>query len=113
MIAAGTYQIHVLTEMLSMEEKMRLERLFQSVDVGGDGTLNPMEIRALFSRLGHPAHEWEIKSVMRQIDTDKNGFISWDEFASNYMALINFIKSKIGPTRVKAKIERERESQVC
>mmetsp|Transcript_52277 Transcript_52277/g.111090 ORF Transcript_52277/g.111090 Transcript_52277/m.111090 type:complete len:241 (-) Transcript_52277:405-1127(-) len=61
------------------EEQMRMpeEDLFSEIDKDGDGKLNDTEVTAYFDEKwkGNIPHElWEKE------DTDKDGFISWEEF---------------------------------
>ncbi|GAB4842723.1 hypothetical protein Ancab_012698 [Ancistrocladus abbreviatus] len=54
---------------------------FKLIDRDGDGKITKCELEALFSRLGaSPPSEEETAAIMREIDIDGDGCISFEEF---------------------------------
>ncbi|XP_076958044.1 putative calcium-binding protein CML23 [Bidens hawaiensis] len=56
------------------------EKVFHKFDVNGDGKISISELGSILSALGSATPEDELKVVMNEIDTDKDGFIDLQEF---------------------------------
>ncbi|PIN19295.1 hypothetical protein CDL12_08025 [Handroanthus impetiginosus] len=56
------------------------ERLFKRFDANGDGKISATELGDALQTLGCVTPE-EIKRMMVEIDTDGDGYISYEEFA--------------------------------
>jgi len=66
------------------------ERIFKRFDENGDGQISATELGETLQALGSVTPE-EVKYMMDEIDTDKDGFISFQEFtefAKAYRGLI-------------------------
>ncbi|KAH6803651.1 Calcium-binding EF-hand family protein [Perilla frutescens var. frutescens] len=57
------------------------ERLFKHFDANGDGKISASELGDALKTLGGVTPE-EIKNMMEEIDSDGDGYISYDEFTS-------------------------------
>lgn len=55
------------------------ERIFQHFDANGDGKVSAAELGDALKKLGSVTPD-DVKSMMAQIDTDGDGFISHQEF---------------------------------
>ncbi|XP_073047328.1 polcalcin Ole e 3-like [Primulina eburnea] len=55
------------------------ERIFKGFDANGDGKVSSSELGDVLKTLGSVTNE-EILRMMSEIDTDGDGFISFDEF---------------------------------
>lgn len=55
------------------------ERIFKRFDANGDGQISATELGETLQTLGSVTPE-EVKYMMDEIDTDKDGFISFQEF---------------------------------
>ncbi|XP_076906320.1 putative calcium-binding protein CML23 [Bidens hawaiensis] len=56
------------------------EKVFHKFDVNGDGKISISELGSILGALGSATPEDELKVVMNEIDTDKDGFIDLEEF---------------------------------
>lgn len=56
------------------------EKVFRKFDANGDGKISISELGSILGALGSVTPEAELKVVMSEIDTDKDGFIDLDEF---------------------------------
>ncbi|XP_055802736.1 polcalcin Nic t 2 [Solanum dulcamara] len=72
------------------------ERIFKRFDENGDGQISSTELGETLQALGSVTPE-EVKYMMDEIDTDKDGFISFQEFT-------DFAKANRGLIRDVAKI---------
>lgn len=59
--------------------KAEHERIFKSFDANGDGKISSAELGDALKTLGSVTSE-EVKRMMAEIDTDGDGFISFQEF---------------------------------
>ncbi|OWM64391.1 polcalcin Syr v 3-like [Punica granatum] len=67
------------------------ERIFKRFDANGDGKISSSELGETLKTLGSVTDD-EIKRMMAEIDTDGDGFISFDEFAAFALANPGIIK---------------------
>ncbi|KAG8384166.1 hypothetical protein BUALT_Bualt04G0089900 [Buddleja alternifolia] len=72
------------------------ERIFKRFDANGDGKISATELGDALKMLGCVTAE-EIKHMMDEIDTDKDGYISFQEF-------MEFARANRGLVRDVAKI---------
>ncbi|TMW93070.1 polcalcin Nic t 2 [Solanum lycopersicum] len=72
------------------------ERIFKRFDENGDGQISATELGETLQALGSVTPE-EVKYMMDEIDTNKDGFISFQEFTE-------FAKANRGLIRDVAKI---------
>ncbi|KAJ7964506.1 Calcium binding protein [Quillaja saponaria] len=61
------------------QDKAERERIFKRFDANGDGKISAAELGEALKTLGSVTGE-EVKRMMAEIDTDGDGFISFDEF---------------------------------
>ncbi|KAK7812198.1 polcalcin Ole e 3 [Quercus suber] len=61
--------------------KAEHERIFKSFDANGDGKISSAELGDALKTLGSVTAE-EVKRMMTEIDTDGDGFISFQEFTA-------------------------------
>ncbi|KAK6162477.1 hypothetical protein DH2020_002318 [Rehmannia glutinosa] len=66
----------------AMEMSTQLKQVFKLIDTNGDGKLSPSELKQLLLSLGHEkksaAKEAEV--MVREMDSDGDGFVDLDEF---------------------------------
>jgi Ca2+-binding EF-hand superfamily protein len=62
-----------------------LAALFSEFDKNGDGNLGPDEVAAMMRQIGHGSNA-EVKKLLANMDDDRSGFISPDEFAASIAA---------------------------
>ncbi|KAK9700247.1 hypothetical protein RND81_08G226500 [Saponaria officinalis] len=55
------------------------EKIFKRFDMNGDGKISSSELGEALKALGSVTPE-EVTRMMDEIDTDGDGFISWEEF---------------------------------
>ncbi|CAL0317687.1 unnamed protein product [Lupinus luteus] len=72
------------------------ERIFKHFDANGDGQISSLELGDALKALGSVTVE-EVKKMMDEIDTDGDGFISYEEFTE-------FARANRGLVRDVAKI---------
>lgn len=72
------------------------ERIFRRCDTNGDGKVSATELGEALKALGSVSAE-EVKRMMGELDTDGDGFISFEEFTA-------FAKANKGLIRDVAKI---------
>lgn len=56
-----------------------LERIFKKFDINGDGKISSSELGEALKLLGSVSPE-EVQRMMAEIDTDGDGFISYQEY---------------------------------
>ncbi|CAA7048617.1 unnamed protein product, partial [Microthlaspi erraticum] len=76
--------------------KAEHERIFKKFDANGDGKISAAELGDALKNLGSVTHE-DIKRMMAEIDTDGDGYISYQEF-------IDFASANSGLMKDVAKI---------
>lgn len=62
--------------------KARVAAIFKSFDVDDNNSIDASNIKNAFTKLGKSISDDEIKVIMAQHDTDKDGVISLTEFES-------------------------------
>ncbi|KAL4341861.1 hypothetical protein GQ457_08G014890 [Hibiscus cannabinus] len=61
------------------EEKANIDRIFKRFDTNEDGKISASELGVALQTLGCVTEE-EVKSMMSEIDTDGDGYISYAEY---------------------------------
>lgn len=69
------------------KEKADRERIFKHFDTNGDGKISADELGDALKALGCVSTE-EVKFMMEEIDTDSDGFISYEEYISFALAFL-------------------------
>ncbi|XP_069107104.1 calmodulin-like [Argopecten irradians] len=65
-------------------EKQHIMNSFKMFDKNGDGYITANELRAILSAAGGECLEEEVKDLMREADVNKDGKISYEEFANMF-----------------------------
>ncbi|CAN0913737.1 Polcalcin Aln g 4 [Linum grandiflorum] len=73
------------------QEQADRERIFKRFDLNGDGKISATELGDCLKTLGSVTPE-EVKRMMDEIDTDGDGFISYQEFTDFALANRGLIK---------------------
>lgn len=73
--------VFISSQVLNHEDTKDLRELFKSMDENGDGKLSAEEMKKGFSQLSDVLDPDEyIEKIMKEVDTDGNGFIDYNEF---------------------------------
>lgn len=64
----------------SEEELSEFQEAFNMFDKDGDGTITVLELGTVMRSLGRKTTEKEVKDMIKEVDTDGNGEIDFDEF---------------------------------
>ncbi|KAK9049593.1 hypothetical protein SSX86_016311 [Deinandra increscens subsp. villosa] len=67
------------------EEKAERDRIFGAFDANKDGKISSAELGESLKKLGSVSAE-EVQTMMEELDTDGDGFISYEEFTDFYNA---------------------------
>ncbi|CAK8538128.1 unnamed protein product [Lathyrus sativus] len=67
------------------------ERIFKGFDANGDGQISSSELGEALKALGSVTED-EVKRMMEEIDTDGDGFISYEEFKKFAIANRGLVK---------------------
>ncbi|KAI7733528.1 hypothetical protein M8C21_005108 [Ambrosia artemisiifolia] len=67
------------------QDKGEIDRIFGKFDANGDGKISSSELGEALKTLGSVTPE-EVQTMMEELDTDGDGFISYEEFTSFYNA---------------------------
>ena len=67
------------------EDKEERDRIFSKFDANGDGKISSVELGESLKTLGSVTAE-EVQTMMDELDTDGDGYISYDEFTDFYNA---------------------------
>ncbi|KAL2545866.1 putative calcium-binding protein CML25 [Forsythia ovata] len=57
-----------------------LEQVFKKFDVNGDRKISASELGSIMGSLGHPATDEELEIMIKEVDSDGDGFINLQEF---------------------------------
>jgi WD40 repeat protein len=61
-----------------------ITRVFQTMDVDGDGLLSTSDIKAYFLSIGRPSTDAVIRKWIRDRDVDQDGVVSLEEYVASY-----------------------------
>lgn len=71
----------ITTQCISMQDTKLLREVFRSMDKDGDGKLSRKELIDMYSQtVGPEQAEIDVDKVMKEVDTDNNGYINYSEF---------------------------------
>ena len=69
-----------LTQNTKINEERYLKKLFNNMDRNNNGRISIHEIRYIVRNSNENISEEEIESLIKEVDTDGDGLISFDEF---------------------------------
>ena len=72
----------LVKERAENQSKDEIMAVFRTLDERGCGYLTPDELRHIMRNLGEPLEEKEIDDIIREVDSDGNGEIDFEEFCS-------------------------------
>ena len=71
----------ISAQLVSREDTRHLTETFRSLDVNGDGKLSREELLNGYRKtMGSSEAEVEVERIMREVDTDDNGYVEYSEF---------------------------------
>lgn len=71
----------IATQCVSIADTKELRKVFQAIDVNGDGKLSKEEIFTYYCKeMGEEAAEEEARRIIDAVDSDHSGFIDYTEF---------------------------------
>ena len=71
----------ITTQCISLKETRILREVFKTIDKNGDGKLSTQELIDQYSQtMGVEEATKEAERIMKEVDTDNNGFIDYSEF---------------------------------
>ena len=63
-----------------MSDADRLHAIFRQYDVDNSGTISKEEISLILKALHLPDSESDVKAIMKQMDSNRDGIIDFEEF---------------------------------
>ena len=71
----------IVTQFVSLNETRVLREVFRAIDANGDGKLSISELADQYMQtMGSEEAKREAERIMKEVDTDNNGFIDYTEF---------------------------------
>ncbi|KAL9651862.1 hypothetical protein ABK040_000209 [Willaertia magna] len=67
-------------EQLSEQQQEQIRIAFKQCDKDGNNFIDVSELREILKALGEEGTDAQAKELMKEIDSDQNGLISFDEF---------------------------------
>ena len=92
---ALAYLVHNFPQM---KEVINANKLFNQIDTNGDGKINKNDLKKGLSekaKTDHKALEKDIDQIYKNIDMDKNGYITYEEFVRAAVSKEKFITKSI------------------
>ncbi|XP_064545783.1 calmodulin-beta-like [Drosophila montana] len=71
---------------MTADQMKEFQRAFKMLDRDGEGNIQARDLGAFMRDLGKMPTDSELQSMVNQVDTDGNGTIDFEEFASAMMA---------------------------
>ncbi|KAH7516282.1 probable calcium-binding protein CML25 [Ziziphus jujuba] len=66
--------------MINQSQIAELEEVFKKFDVNGDGKISSSELGSIMGSLGQHATDDELRKMIKEVDSDGDGFIDLNEF---------------------------------
>jgi len=100
--AMGLSQTHGLSKQKTMRKKIapEVQKMWERFDMDGNGHLDYEEVKDVFNGLGIFMSEQEMKDFFHEVDADKSGTITFDEFARS------FFTSNVGGAAAMAHVKK-------
>jgi calcium-dependent protein kinase len=74
-------QTFIATQCISVHDSKTLKEVFKTIDTNGDGKLSKEELLMHYKKvMGDDHAEEEVTQIMKEVDTDNNGYINYTEF---------------------------------
>ncbi|OMJ70954.1 hypothetical protein SteCoe_30949 [Stentor coeruleus] len=74
-------QTFIATQCISAHDSKALKEVFKTIDTNGDGKLSKEELLSHYKKvMGDDHAEEEVSQIMKEVDTDNNGYINYTEF---------------------------------
>ncbi|MBL2492333.1 EF-hand domain-containing protein, partial [Klebsiella pneumoniae] len=70
----------ISAEMEALSHVLSLVEVFRSFDSNNDGQITAAELGGIMGSLGYNPREQDVKAMMQQGDTNKDGLLSLEEF---------------------------------
>ncbi|CAG9312657.1 unnamed protein product [Blepharisma stoltei] len=71
----------IISQFLSFKDAKSLKQVFKKLDLNGDGRLSKEELyKEYLHSMGHTEASALAEKLMKEVDTDSNGFIDYSEF---------------------------------
>ncbi|KAG1436470.1 hypothetical protein G6F56_013546 [Rhizopus delemar] len=71
-----------LSDPYKMTKKQQeLKEAFNAFDTNGDGTIDPIELKAMMEKLGDKISIEEAKMLIKEVDSDQDGSVNFEEFS--------------------------------
>lgn len=90
---ALAYLVHNFSQR---EDIMNACKLFNQIDVSGDGKINQKELlKGLRARINSDTLEKDVELIFKNIDADNNGYIQYEEFVRAAINKESFLKENV------------------
>eukprot|EP00050_Salpingoeca_kvevrii_P016675 m.57565 g.57565 ORF g.57565 m.57565 type:complete len:215 (+) comp7089_c0_seq1:42-686(+) len=79
-IERKVYNVYTEFPEFSRKEIKEKEKMFKQYDTGGDGYIDLQELKLMMEKLGAPQTHVALKSMIKEVDEDYDGQMSFREF---------------------------------
>ena len=85
----------IVSQLLTKDEKEKVDSIFRAMDVDCDGKLSRDEIKASWNEhFGQDLGNKELETIFQQVDSDESGEIDYSEFVMATMNARNLVSEK-------------------
>ncbi|XP_054756815.2 calmodulin-like [Lytechinus pictus] len=85
----------MVLEKLTDEQMARFKEAFAVFDKNGDGTITCAELGEALKSAGWTVPDEEIKELIKQVDLDGNGSVSFDEFVKVVVQALQRLEAEV------------------